>query len=274
MTHFSHQPPAANAQYYHHPGYPAPQPGLSYPTAPSPQQHYAYVGQPAAPVAAASPVKEAKAPTKKRGRGRPARPKPAPKPAPKKKRARRARTPPPAIETPEEIPSAAPPAPATDSKRSGRKAPARKARKAAPKRGAAKNAPSSPVERQRIEDAIAAVNSVYGTGAKKKEKLQKSTLRGVTQRPSGKWQAQLYYAGKSRYLGVFIRKEAAAMGYEVARELLKEGKEVNGIRVLGKKKLSAGQTDDLLTVARRAARKAGEIVEGYSYKSSYGPTRK
>ncbi|KAL9185854.1 hypothetical protein ACHAXT_003631 [Thalassiosira profunda] len=34
------------------------------------------------------------------------------------------------------------------------------------------------------------------------------------------------------------------------------------------------ETDDLLTVARRAARKAGEIVEGYSYKSSYGPTRK
>ena len=89
-------------------------------------------------------------------------------------------------------------------------------------------------------------------------------------RASGKWQAQLYYAGKSRYLGVFIRKEAAAMGYEVARELLKEGKEVNGIRVLGKKKLSAGQTDDLLTVARRAARKAGEIVEGYSYKYACG----
>ena len=96
------------------------------------------------------------------------------------------------------------------------------------------------------------------TKAKKVKKAKKATeqkpaaqtLRGVTQKPTGQWQAQIHHVGKSRYLGCFQSKEAAALGYEVARELLKEGKEVNGIRVLGKKKLSAGQTDDLLTVCQ------------------------
>eukprot|EP00816_Leptocylindrus_hargravesii_P013910 CAMPEP_0196809502 /NCGR_PEP_ID=MMETSP1362-20130617/9430_1 /TAXON_ID=163516 /ORGANISM="Leptocylindrus danicus, Strain CCMP1856" /LENGTH=503 /DNA_ID=CAMNT_0042184215 /DNA_START=545 /DNA_END=2056 /DNA_ORIENTATION=+ len=46
-------------------------------------------------------------------------------------------------------------------------------------------------------------------------------LRGVTMRPSGKWQAQLYYAGKSRYIGVFDTRENAATAYEIARQKLK-----------------------------------------------------
>jgi hypothetical protein len=41
--------------------------------------------------------------------------------------------------------------------------------------------------------------------------------KGVTFRPSGKWQVQLFYAGQSRYLGMFPSKEAAAMAYELAR---------------------------------------------------------
>jgi hypothetical protein len=70
--------------------------------------------------------------------------------------------------------------------------------------------------------------------------------RGITQRPSGKWvsrlfltpqflicskssvnflfahpqQAQMYYAGKSRYLGVFKNKKNAFKAYEVARGIL------------------------------------------------------
>jgi hypothetical protein len=44
--------------------------------------------------------------------------------------------------------------------------------------------------------------------------------RGITMRPSGKWQAQLYYAGKSRYLGVFKNKRHALRAYEVARTYL------------------------------------------------------
>lgn len=46
-------------------------------------------------------------------------------------------------------------------------------------------------------------------------------LRGVTQRPSGKWQAQMYFAGKSRYIGVFDTREKAATAYEIARDHLK-----------------------------------------------------
>lgn len=51
--------------------------------------------------------------------------------------------------------------------------------------------------------------------------LAAAILRGVIMRPSGKWQAQLYYAGKSRYIGVFDSREKAALAYEIAREKLK-----------------------------------------------------
>jgi hypothetical protein len=44
---------------------------------------------------------------------------------------------------------------------------------------------------------------------------------GVTVRPSGKWQSQVYYSGKSRYIGVFETYDQAATAYEVAREHLK-----------------------------------------------------
>ncbi len=44
--------------------------------------------------------------------------------------------------------------------------------------------------------------------------------RGVTQRPSGKWQVQVYYAGYSRYVGLFDTREEAAAGYRLARECM------------------------------------------------------
>lgn len=50
--------------------------------------------------------------------------------------------------------------------------------------------------------------------------LAEALMRGVTVRPSGRWQAQMYYAGKSRYLGVFDTREEAAFVYEVARDFL------------------------------------------------------
>jgi hypothetical protein len=55
---------------------------------------------------------------------------------------------------------------------------------------------------------------------KDKKAKESGHIRGVTQRPSGKWQAQLYYAGKSRYIGVFDSREKANLGYEIAREYL------------------------------------------------------
>ncbi|KAL7459726.1 hypothetical protein ACHAWC_011934 [Mediolabrus comicus] len=49
--------------------------------------------------------------------------------------------------------------------------------------------------------------------------------RGVTMRPSGKWQVQYYYCGQSRYIGVFDSKEIAHAAYETTREIL--GKEIS-----------------------------------------------
>jgi hypothetical protein len=56
-------------------------------------------------------------------------------------------------------------------------------------------------------------------------------------------QAQLYFAGKSRYIGVFDSREKAALAYEIAREKLKHGpQEPNG-----------KSTENLVNAARKAA---------------------
>lgn len=47
-------------------------------------------------------------------------------------------------------------------------------------------------------------------------------LRGITVRPSGKFQAQLYFDGRSRYIGVFDSKFEAASAYEMIRKRIKE----------------------------------------------------
>jgi len=70
---------------------------------------------------------------------------------------------------------------------------------------------------------------------KRYDDLQKKSLdaskipnevRGVTMRPSGKWQVQYYYCGSSRYIGVFQSKEDALTAYATARQILgKEGTE-------------------------------------------------
>jgi hypothetical protein len=44
--------------------------------------------------------------------------------------------------------------------------------------------------------------------------------RGVTIRPSGRWQSQVYYKGASRYIGVFSDSREAAVAWIVAKELL------------------------------------------------------
>ena len=85
----------------------------------------------------------------------------------------------------------------------------------------AKNEVTDPADLRRIEEAIRAVNSEYGSGETRRERLAQLQVRGVTQRPSGKWQAQVYYSGKSRYIGVFDSKGEASLAYEIAREVLK-----------------------------------------------------
>ena len=43
-------------------------------------------------------------------------------------------------------------------------------------------------------------------------------------RPSGKWQAQIYFAGKSRYVGVFDTREHAGVAYKVFYDYIKQFK--------------------------------------------------
>ncbi|KAL7505506.1 hypothetical protein ACHAXN_004242 [Cyclotella atomus] len=94
-----------------------------------------------------------------------------------------------------------------------------------PRRPKSKNAlPDDPLERARVAEAIRAVNANSGGNNDKAAELAAAIMRGVTCRPSGKWQAQLYYSGKSRYIGVFDSREKAALAYEIAREVLKEDK--------------------------------------------------
>eukprot|EP00985_Skeletonema_marinoi_P002003 scaffold814_cov128-Skeletonema_marinoi.AAC.8 len=75
----------------------------------------------------------------------------------------------------------------------------------------------------------AGVQKRYDDSQKKKGDAGKSEIstttevRGVTMRPSGKWQVQYYYCGSSRYIGVFESKEDALTAYETTREIL--GKE-------------------------------------------------
>mmetsp|Transcript_58 Transcript_58/g.117 ORF Transcript_58/g.117 Transcript_58/m.117 type:complete len:1144 (-) Transcript_58:199-3630(-) len=118
----------------------------------------------------------------------------------------------------------------TDSKNGGMSSGGspKKQKKSPSKAGGARRKPKStnvalndPAERQKAAAAIQAVNQASGGKNDKAAALAAAILRGVTMRPSGKWQAQLYYAGKSRYIGVFDTREKAALAYEIAREKLK-----------------------------------------------------
>jgi len=253
MQHYRHPhatgpPVPAHHGYYHHPGYGGHHAGthhghgypIAFPPAghPAPQQHYAYSEQPpgAAPATTASsspakdpsPVKSSRKSKSSRRSGK------SSKSRPKLPTARAHHA---AVGAPP------PPAPAPSS--SGKRVRKSSSKSATPKKKS-KSTVSDPEEKQRITAAIFAVNTVYGDGCEKEKKLAAATLRGVTQRPSGKWQAQLYYAGKSRYIGVFDSKEKASLAYEIAREVLKTDKNDQG-------PANAEETDRNVTLARKAA---------------------
>lgn len=107
--------------------------------------------------------------------------------------------------------------------------------------------PLSGAEREKSAATITAINASTGSKNDKAASLAAAILRGVTMRPSGKWQAQLYYAGKSRYIGVFDTREKAALAYEIAREKLKTDRpaEQGG--------LSLKETEANVNAARKAA---------------------
>lgn len=107
---------------------------------------------------------------------------------------------------------------------------------------------NNPADRQKSAAAISAMNAANGHKNDKAAALASAILRGVTMRPSGKWQAQLYYAGKSRYIGVFDTREKAALAYEIAREKLKTDKTSSE-----QGSLSAKDTEAHVNAARKAA---------------------
>jgi hypothetical protein len=102
-------------------------------------------------------------------------------------------------------------------------------------------------DRQKATATIKAINSASGKHNDQAAALAAAILRGVTMRPSGKWQAQLYFAGKSRYIGVFDTREKAALAYEIAREKLKSEK------ANAEGSLSPKQTENAVNAARKAA---------------------
>jgi len=100
-------------------------------------------------------------------------------------------------------------------------------------------------DRDKAAATIKAVNAASGGKNDRAAALAAAILRGVTMRPSGKWQAQLYFAGKSRYIGVFDTREKAALAYEIAREKLKSGP-ADGT-------MTPKSTENLVNAARKAA---------------------
>jgi hypothetical protein len=72
-----------------------------------------------------------------------------------------------------------------------------------------------------------------------------SLPRGVTMRPSGKWQAQFYFHGRSRYIGVFDNARMAAGAYNIVHDRLL------AIRSAGD--FSNEQANKIFSEVRRAA---------------------
>ena len=190
MTHYPHPHPShAHQGYYQHPGYEQHSTHhISYSSAPAPSEsRYAYGTERQKTIAAIqastknpSPVKSAveavESPPKATRKGRTRKP------------TTKARVGRPPKSTSDASGSSKPTAPSTttSSGKRVRKSSA-KASSNAPKRAKAAAAISDPLDKERINAAIYAVNAVYGDGAEKNKKLAATQLRGVTMRPSGKW---------------------------------------------------------------------------------------
>ena len=71
-----------------------------------------------------------------------------------------------------------------------------------------------------MEIAQSQIEDSFREGPEEPEGLE--LPKGVTRRPSGAWQAQIYFAGKTRYIGVWDRPQQAAAAYNMAKEALKD----------------------------------------------------
>ncbi|KAL9184243.1 hypothetical protein ACHAXT_002329 [Thalassiosira profunda] len=91
--------------------------------------------------------------------------------------------------------------------------------------------------------------------AAKRAKREAEAPKYIARTPEGRWKAQIYYAGKTRYLGTFDSQEAAGRGYEAAQALL-----------LGKASVGEGTDEEREAEAKRnvglAKEAARQAVEG------------
>lgn len=78
------------------------------------------------------------------------------------------------------------------------------------------------------EDAVGEPKKTSKRGDSKKKESNSNdsdfdadVSRGITIRPSNRWQAQIYFQGKSRYIGVFDSRQAAGHAFVLTRTLLK-----------------------------------------------------
>lgn len=70
--------------------------------------------------------------------------------------------------------------------------------------------------------------------ALEKQRVTAKKYPYIHQKASGKWNAQVYYAGKSRYLGDFCTQETALLAQEAASEVLKNVTDTTDIETIGK----------------------------------------
>jgi hypothetical protein len=128
----------------------------------------------------------------------------------------------------------------------GRKVPKRSASGHVKLTALASNEAAKPTAdaQKRYDDAQKKKGDASKSQSSKAQKEVPGMVRGVTMRPSGKWQVQYYYCGSSRYIGVFESKEDALTAYETTREIL--GKEDT-------ETLTKEQISNNINLARNAA---------------------
>lgn len=97
----------------------------------------------------------------------------------------------------------------------------RRAKRESPKQDSKKekklDAPSGPLSKKLLRVAIQSAISHF----EPKYFSQGQLPKGVTIRPSGKWQAQIYFVGQSRYLGVYENSREASIAFQIACRFLK-----------------------------------------------------
>ena len=80
----------------------------------------------------------------------------------------------------------------------------------------------NPIDADRIRENVGFISTAQLKSAVNMVKMSNALdIPGVKMRPSGNWQAQVYFSGASRYVGVFDTREKAALACVITSEKLK-----------------------------------------------------